>query len=266
MEPLARGWGTEGQCIQFMALMYIAVPGTVHCYHQGSRPPTLLSTLPQLVQLHRADSLTLLFIMPRIRGRPRRGTGWRAPETRRKRHQRFVRAFQAAKKNRRGGATFAPLSPRTLLEEDLPMIPVVPTTHSVTPTTASTPDNLPQPDTTLSEFYAACIVEEEPPDLSATEHKHGPPPECTTREPELNNEDVNPERISPPPPSMLHHDHLQLIFDLRSLVDDQAFRTVSISQRLDMLFAAYSEASPRRQCPTCAQPFTLPGNGGTPTN
>jgi hypothetical protein len=74
------------------------------------------------------------------------------------------------------------------------------------------------------------------------------------------------EEAEPPPSSLLHPDHLQLIFDLRSSVDDQAFRTVGISQRLDMLYMAYSKASPRRQCPTCAQPFAFPGNGGTSTD
>jgi hypothetical protein len=261
MEPFARGWGTEGQCIQHLTLMLIAVLSIVHCYRRGSRPPTLLSTVLQLIQNHRADSSTLLFIMPRIRGRPRRGSGWRAPESRRQRHQRFVRALKAVKKNRRGGATSASFTPGTMPEEEvLTMIPIAPTT------TISPPDILLPQDTTPSEFYAFCVVEEELPDLGTMEHNQGPPPDCATREQVLNDEEVNPERISPPPPSLLHHDHLQLIFDLRSMAEDQAFRMASISQRLDMLFAAYSEASPPSRCPTCAQPFTFPGKGDTQAN
>jgi hypothetical protein len=109
----------KARALILMALMYITAAGIVHCSYQGSRPPTLFTTLSQLVQHHRAGSLTLALTMPRIRGRPRRGTGWHAPESRRKRHQRFVRAFQVAKKNRRGGATIAPSPPRTYVEEDL---------------------------------------------------------------------------------------------------------------------------------------------------
>jgi hypothetical protein len=52
--------------------------------------------------------------------------------------------------------------------------------------------------------------------------------------------------------------HLPLIFELRSLMDDQFFRLARIDQRLDMLFAAHSKNLPQRQCPTCAQMYSLP--------
>jgi hypothetical protein len=52
--------------------------------------------------------------------------------------------------------------------------------------------------------------------------------------------------------------HLPLIFELRSLMDDQVFRLARMDQRLDMLFAAHSKNLPQRQCPTCAQTYSLP--------
>jgi hypothetical protein len=70
------------------------------------------------------------------------------------------------------------------------------------------------------------------------------------------------EMKSPPSPPFLHPEHLNLVFEVHSLVEDQIFRAVRISQCLDMLYAAYSKATPRRQCPTCAQPFVIPVNGG----
>jgi hypothetical protein len=62
----------------------------------------------------------------------------------------------------------------------------------------------------------------------------------------------------PPSPPLLLPEQLQLIFEVRSLVEDQIFRAVCASQRLDMLYAAYSNDTPKRQCPTCAQPFAIP--------
>ena len=62
----------------------------------------------------------------------------------------------------------------------------------------------------------------------------------------------------PPSPPLLLSEQLQLIFEVRSLVDDQIFRAVCVSQRLDMLYAAYSNVTPKCQCPTCAQSFAIP--------
>jgi hypothetical protein len=79
----------------------------------------------------------------------------------------------------------------------------------------------------------------------------------------LSQKEAESERNSPPSSSpFLHPEHLNLIFEVHNLVEDQIFRVVRVSQRLDMLYAAYSKATPRCQCPTCAQPFVLPVNGG----
>jgi hypothetical protein len=94
-------------------------------------------------------------------------------------------------------------------------------------------------------------VEEEIPDYDTDKQEHET---GKNRGPELNQEEQELERNSPP---LLHPDHLKLIFEMHSLVDDQAFRTTRLHQRLDLLYAAYSNAIPRRQCPTYAQQARL---------
>ena len=56
---------------------------------------------------------------------------------------------------------------------------------------------------------------------------------------------------------LLLPEKLQIIFEVKSLVEDQIFRAVCVSQCLDMLYAAYSSDTPKCQCPTCAQPFAI---------
>jgi hypothetical protein len=63
----------------------------------------------------------------------------------------------------------------------------------------------------------------------------------------LGRRDMDDKLQTSPSPPLLHPEHLQLIFEVRSLVDDQIFREVYVSQCLDMLYAAYSSATPRRQ-------------------
>jgi hypothetical protein len=198
-----------------------------------------------------------------------------------------------AKKKRRGGATAATSPPRTYVEEDLSItLPadfsesrmfVVPDNWDPPTSFGHTPiapnlGNSPEAAIAPSVTYAACLVEEEPPDSIAGEQTQGTPSDYKARiaeemQPERSTgtqqqgtepsrEGAESERNSPPSPSFLHPEHLKLIFEVRSLVDDQVFRAVRVSQRLDMLYAAYSKATPRRQCPTCAQPFVLPVNGG----
>jgi len=66
------------------------------------------------------------------------------------------------------------------------------------------------------------------------------------------------KQTRPPSPPLLLPEQLQLIFELRGIAEDQIFRAVCASQRMDMLYAAYSNASPKRLCPTCVQPFAIP--------
>jgi hypothetical protein len=53
-------------------------------------------------------------------------------------------------------------------------------------------------------------------------------------------------------PPFFHPEHLELMFELRSLVEDQIHRAMLISQRIDMLYDAYSNKPPGQRCPTCA--------------
>jgi hypothetical protein len=109
--------------------------------------------------------------MPRIRGRPRRGAGWYAAESRRKRHKKFAQAIRAARRKRRAIATTVLSPPRTFGEEDPPFM------HSQTALTSGDP---PQPSIAPSETYAACIVEEEIPGCAEEEEI----PACVTGEQE----------------------------------------------------------------------------------
>jgi hypothetical protein len=61
---------------------------------------------------------------------------------------------------------------------------------------------------------------------------------------------------------LLHPDHLTLVFELRSLVEDLIHRISLVSQRVDLLYDAYSNTPPGQRCPTCAQPFVLIAKAG----
>jgi hypothetical protein len=116
MELLARGQGTASQSIKLSALMLAAMG---YAFFSLNGPPTSHSNLFQQGKHRCAGGSALALTMPRVRGRPRRGAGWYAADSRRKRHQRFSRAMLLAKKKRRGGATVANSPPRTYVEEDL---------------------------------------------------------------------------------------------------------------------------------------------------
>jgi hypothetical protein len=189
MELLARGQGTASQSIKLSALMLAAMG---YVYFSLNRPPTSHSNLFQQVQHRRAGGSALALTMPRVRGRPRRGAGWYAADSRRKRHQRFARAMLLARKKRRGGATVANSPPRTYIEEDLSItLPLdfsesrmfvvpdnwdPPTSFGHTPT-APNLGNSPAPAIAPSATFAACLVEEEPPESIAGVQTQGTPPD-----------------------------------------------------------------------------------------
>ena len=117
--------------------------GYVYGSHVNSQQPT---------HLHRVGSSSYAHAMPRIKGRPRRGTCWYAAESRRKRHKNFTQAIRAVQRKRRAIFTTVLSPPRTFGEEDPPFM------HSQTALSSGDP---PQPSIAPSETYAACIVEEE---------------------------------------------------------------------------------------------------------
>jgi hypothetical protein len=130
------------------------------------------------------------------------------------------------------------------------------------PSTVHSPRDAP------AEEFTACFVEEEFPkgmEGNKEEFTTGEPPEVVTqrnRQIESLGGNVKERKDEADQPPLLHLEHLELIFDIRSMVDDQIFRAIRINQRLDMIYAAYSSASPRRQCPTCAQVYAIPVKRG----
>jgi hypothetical protein len=107
------------------------------------------------------------------------------------------------------------------------------------------------------DLYPPCLVEEEaPPEASAGKEKivglasSVAAGNSSTQAPNVSRE--------PDQPPAVDSWYLSLIFELRHLMDDHTFRLARLDQRLDMLFAAYSKSTPKRQCPTCAQAYSLP--------
>jgi hypothetical protein len=207
-------------------------------------------------------ALTFVSVMPRLRGRPRRGAGWYAAASRRKRHREFQSAVSLARQRRRKAILAADSPPGTIVEEDssIQLPPDFLDKKMVTfpddwdPHTRVFRSGITTRGRTSSDSCAKassdpgtepCIVEEEQwMDAGAAKDA-----EC------LGRDDKQPR---PPSPPLFLPEQLQLIFEVRSLVEDQIFRAVCASQRLDMLYAAYSNDSPKRLCPTCAQPFAIP--------
>jgi hypothetical protein len=132
-----------------------------------------------------------------------------------------------------------------------------PLTSFAAPAALSRPTRLPGSSAAPNDEYTTCVVEEEPPSSYTGLQASAEGPENKQEVKETYKE---PE--APASPSLLHPKLLQLIFEVRSLVDDQLFRAVCVSQHLDMLYATYSNATPRQQCPTCSQPFAIPASSG----
>jgi hypothetical protein len=196
--------------------------------------------------------------MPRLRGKPRRGAGWYAAASRRKRHREFQSALSLAKRRRRQASRAVNSPPSTVIEEGpSTQLPLDFSNQRL----VTYPDDwdplarvfrIAPPGSTSSEQAmesdpgpAPCTIEEEQEtEAEPVQHEesHGPV-------------DAQPRSTSPPP---LPPEQLPLIFDLRSLVEDLIFRVVCTNQRLDMLLTAHSCASPKQMCPTCAQPYAIP--------
>jgi hypothetical protein len=240
--------------------------------------------------------IALLLYMPRARGRPRRGTAWYAFDSRRKRQKKFERALAMAC-TRRTRKPWTP--PMAYVEEIVPDEPIqVPPAHLLftvldnwDPPTCFVDEAKPQdPGMTHSHKegdpaweHTTCYVEEE--FSGSTEEKANSASDEFSEEAAQQdeqqgqqggreNEETEGSGVQKPiplssaqgewqdQPPLLHPEHLELIFETRSMVDDQIYRALQVSQCLDMMYAAYSNTSPSRQCPTCAQPFALPARWG----
>jgi hypothetical protein len=201
--------------------------------------------------------------MPRLRGTPRRGARWYAAASRRKRHRDFQRALSLAKRRRRQASRAVNSPPSTVIEEGpSTQLPLDFSNQRL----VTYPDDwdplarvfrIAPPSSTASEQAmesdpcpAPCTIEEEQEtEVEPVQHEES---QCPV--------DAPPWKTSPPP---LPPEHLPLIFDLRSLVEDLNFRVVCTNQRLDLLLTAHSCASPKQRCPTCAQPFAIPTRAPT---
>jgi hypothetical protein len=235
-------------------------------------------------------TVAFLLSMPRARGRPRRGAAWYAADSRRKRQKKFERALALASRRRTRKSRRIGTPPMAYVEEVTPdesiqnysenLLFTVPDNwappacfgkDAITP--APRPAHGPK-DTPAAEF-TSCIVEEE-----IQEGTEGnihfttgePPEEIAQQNRQREHQDEPDARMKAPlssipqdlqdQPPLLHPEHLELIFEVRSMVDDQIFRAIRINQRLDMIYAAYSSTTPRHQCPTCAQVYAIPVRRG----
>jgi hypothetical protein len=194
-------------------------------------------------------ALLLAPAMSRLRGKPRRGTGWYVVDSRRKRHRNFQRAVRVIRQRWRRANIAAGSPPRTLVEEDpnleLPLdflerkmftVPNNwdPSTCFIAVEALPRFTGGPGPCATQSGEHDTCVVEEEPPNS---------PIELKTDTQVLGQREIKNEPQTPPLPPLLHPEHFQLIFEIRNLVDDQLFRAIRVSQHLDMLYAAYSRTT-----------------------
>lgn len=268
MGPLTREQKPASQSIKLSALMAAAIVYVIFRFNETLRMHSKLAKQSRNRRGGNTLALLLILTMPRARGRPRRGVGWYAVESRRKRHKRFERALLLAKRKRRRETIATNLPPRTYVEET-PFMELPPDFSERRMFTvldnwnppacigeAAPPPSLREthgPSDAPKEEFATCLVEEE---LSESTI------DSQWQRKTQGHQDKDAKTKSSPPPPLLHPEHLNLIFEVRSLVDDQIFKVVRVSQRLDMLYVAYSSATPRRQCPTCAQPYVIPVNSG----
>jgi hypothetical protein len=67
------------------------------------------------------------------------------------------------------------------------------------------------------------------------------------------------------PPPFFHPEQLDLVFDLRHQMADQAYRGTLMSQHIDMLYEAFSNAPAKQRCLTCARLYALPARNEMPS-
>jgi hypothetical protein len=206
--------------------------------------------------------------MPRIRGTPRRGAAWYAAESRRKRRKEFERAMAIVARRRRTRARLTTKAQREAASSQAnphnpPGHTLLMAPHSQIPSTSFSSPSTRPPDSQepkVEQAYSPCyIIEEAPPE---------PTKETTGAEHECHQRDANAEEETAKEESGHSHQQeqhaaadggsLDLLFDIRNVLADQTFRLERMEQRLDMFFAAHSRASTKKQCPTCARPYSFP--------
>jgi hypothetical protein len=216
-------------------------------------------------------------VMPRIRGRSRRGAAWHSEESRRKRQlkfeaaearrirkQIFERAMALAARRRRTKPRTPPMAyvEEVIPDDGLPSPPRCilftapehwnPSSSLGTLSNCQLDNKEPDPCTaTMEQQYSPCCVEEEaPPEPTNEKEEAGREERHWTQNPD---EDISKEQ-----PPVADWRHLDLILEIRHQLADQTFRLERLGQRMDMFFGAHSRASAKKQCPTCARPYTFP--------
>jgi hypothetical protein len=214
--------------------------------------PSILSSISTPLDRSALSHRTLA--MPRIRGTPRRGAAWYAAESRRKRKAAFEKAIAIATRRRRAKARSPPMA---IVEEEIPEGDLSgPPEHTL----FTVPENWnprsafglfetqqvatgtsTQGNSSIERPYSPCYIEEEV------------PPEATKETAGDQQQGADMEQ-----PPVVDASYINLIFDMRNLIEDQNFRMARLEQRLDMFYAAHSRATPKKQCPTCARPYAFP--------
>jgi hypothetical protein len=109
----------------------------------------------------------------------------------------------------------------------------------------------------IAETYSPCYIQEEAPpeptiDGETTGRARQENRKATA---ETNASEETDSRDQPPAVDWVY---LDLVFEIREKLEDLDFRLGRMDQRLDMFFAAHSRASAKKQCPTCARPYSFP--------
>jgi hypothetical protein len=211
--------------------------------------------------------------MPRARGKPRRGAAWYTAESRRKRKENFEKAMAMAARRRRNRPRTPPMA---YVEEVIPegglesppehtlfMVP-----ENWNPSSNFGSDSKPPPAsstldphaTSAEKPYSPCYVEEEVPP-EPTKEAEGQA-QARQRHKKQEAEAATSEELMdshrPEQPPSVDWGYLNLVFEMRNMLEDQIFRLARMDQRLDMFFAAHSRTPPKKQCPTCARAYSFP--------
>lgn len=207
----------------------------------------------------RATEQTKVPAMPRLRGKSRRGAAWYRAESRRKRIKKFERALQLAT-TRRKQKLRSP--PATIIEElswEEAQQYLASLANQTEPEIQHEAARWDLNEPMDEELYPPCLVEEEiPPEDSGGEKEQSERQTFEAAEDSSHKTHISEEKNHHTAEDPRYLSLTSLIFELRHLMDDLAFRLARMDQRLDMLFAAYSRSTPKRQCPTCAQAYSLP--------
>jgi hypothetical protein len=99
----------------------------------------------------------------------------------------------------------------------------------------------------------SCQVEEEIPPSWQLENKAGTDKEINAEGDEMGKEEeALPQQFA----NHLVEEHIELLFEIRQKQDDQVHSQSVLSQRMDILFEALTDAPAQARCPTCKQRFT----------